>query len=177
VRELTLNARGYPLSERSCGGKPVLRLYSECRREAERDLALKCVAGKASLSEELYGSLHASVPYNPNLCKGSLPTRARRDCAGSSRHRHYFIADEVKPNRFRQFLRLIKVKRAHDFLNILTQLLPRVSLGHDRIGQALGAKAAVCFLKHFKNKLVHAEKGYVERVLRSRFRRITRGVL
>jgi hypothetical protein len=66
-----------------------------------------------------------------------------------------FVPNQVQPDLLGR-LWLVKVKGAHGFLYVLTQRRPGVALGEDVFGKALGTKAAVFLLRHFKNQFVHA---------------------
>ena len=51
-------------------------------------------------------------------------------------------------------LALIEV-HFHRFFYISTEFLPGVPLGENRLGQTFGAKTAISFLDHFKDKPAH----------------------
>ena len=59
----------------------------------------------------------------------------------------------MKPKAGRQ--RPVEVECFDDFLDVGPQLVPRVALGKDAFGQALGGEAAVRFLRHLKDDFIH----------------------
>ena len=52
-------------------------------------------------------------------------------------------------------LRAVEIERLDGLFDIGPQLIPSVALGEDAFGQALGAKAAVPFLRDLEYDFVH----------------------
>jgi hypothetical protein len=73
--------------------------------------------------------------------------------AGFSSEGEHFIADKVKPKAGR--LGPVEIERLNRFLDVRPQLIPRVSLGEDAFGQALGREAAVGIVRHLKHNFLH----------------------
>lgn len=52
-------------------------------------------------------------------------------------------------------LRTVKIERLDGFSDVCPQFVPRVALREDALGQALGTKAAVRFLRDLEHDFVH----------------------
>jgi hypothetical protein len=58
----------------------------------------------------------------------------------------------MQPEGGRKFVRLVKIEGLNHLLDVLPKLFPRITFGHDCLGQALSAIAAVVFLDHEQRK-------------------------
>jgi len=79
--------------------------------------------------------------------------RGRSSLEGFSSEREHFIPHQVKANP--SGLEAVKIERLDGLFDVPSQLLPSVTLREDAFGQALGAKPAVRFLRHFEHNFVH----------------------
>jgi hypothetical protein len=64
----------------------------------------------------------------------------------------------MQPQGGRKFVRLVKIEGFDYLLNVLPKLFPRVTFGHDCLGQTLSAIATLGFLEHFEDESSHAPK-------------------
>src|SRR5258708_3221961 len=72
---------------------------------------------------------------------------------GSSCDGQDFVADQMEANSPRPCP--VEEERRGRFNHVLTQLVPRIRLREDVLGEAFGAIAAVGFLDHFEHQLRH----------------------
>jgi hypothetical protein len=64
----------------------------------------------------------------------------------------------MQPQGGRKFVRLVKIEGLDYRPDVLPQLLPGITFGHDCLGQTLSAIAAVGFLDHFEDEFSHVHK-------------------
>ena len=64
----------------------------------------------------------------------------------------------MQPQGGWKFFRLIKIEGFNHIPDVPPQLFPRVTFGHDCLGQTLSAIAAVGFLDHFEDEFSHTRE-------------------
>src|SRR5580704_15122507 len=94
-----------------------------------------------------------SVPTLTALWAGIATSSWALKSLGISSEGEHFIAHKVKANA--DGLRPVKIERLDSLFDVGPQLVPRVALCEDALGQALGAIPAVRFLSYVEHNFVH----------------------
>ena len=64
----------------------------------------------------------------------------------------------MQPQGGWKFVRLVKIEGLDHLPDVLPKLFPRITFGHDGLGQTLSPITAVGFLGYFENEFPHALK-------------------
>src|SRR6516162_8212558 len=87
----------------------------------------------------------------------------------------------MQPQGSWKFVRLVKIEGSNHLPDILPQLFPRVTFGHDCLGQTLSAIPSVGFLNHFEDEFPHASNSKLpmpeQQVPAWQTRRVTMGAI
>ena len=89
------------------------------------------------------------------IIPGEISRQLHRRDEGSLGEGKALVADQMQPDTAGSRIEGIKEVSTHGFIDCSTHRRPVITLSHDRLREALGDIAAIRFLRHLKDQLLH----------------------